>query len=197
VQLAPVQGLVALDLNGDGHPDLALLQNSHAPTPSLGRFTGGLGVVLLNDGHGGFRALDPQASGLIVPGDAKALVVTDLDGDGWPDLVASRNDEPALAFRHRGVAGQRPLRIVLQGPPGNPTGIGARLTLTLADGTTRTAEVSAGSGYYSQSSPAAFFSHPTASPPRSLTVSWPAGSASQHTIPANTNGSLTISRESR
>jgi len=192
VQLAPVQGLVALDLNGDGHPDLALLQNSHAPTPSLGRFTGGLGVVLLNDGHGGFRALDPQASGLIVPGDAKALVVTDLDGDGWPDLVASRNDEPALAFRHRGVAGQRPLRIVLQGPPGNPTGIGARLTLTLADGTTRTAEVSAGSGYYSQSSPAAFFSHPAASPPRSLTVSWPDGSASNHAIKSTDSPTLMI-----
>jgi hypothetical protein len=196
-QLAPVQGMVALDLTGDGHPDLALLQNSHAPTPSLGRFTGGLGLVLANDGHGGFRALDPQQSGLVVPGDAKALVVTDLNQDGWPDLVASRNDQPALAFRHRGLAGQRPLRVVLQGPPGNPTGIGAKLTLTLADGSTRTTELSAGSGYYSQSSPAAFFSYPASATPRSLSVAWPDGRATEHTLSAMANGTLTISRENR
>ena len=65
-------------------------------------------------------------------------------------------------------------------------------TLTLADGTTRTAEVSAGSGYYSQSSPAVFFSHPAASPPRTLTVSWPDGSASNHAIKSTDSPTLMI-----
>jgi hypothetical protein len=154
-------------------------------------------LVLANDGLGSFRALDPQSSGLVVPGDAKALVVTDLNRDGWPDLVASRNDQPALAFRHRGLPGQRPLRVVLQGPPGNPSGIGARLTLTLADGSTQSAEVTAGSGYYSQSSPAVFFSYPATITPRSLTVTWPDGRASEQAPTSITNGTLTISRENR
>jgi len=190
VQLAPVQGMVALDFTGDGHPDLALVQNSLAPTPSLGRFAGGLGVILANDGTGGFRALDPLQSGFVVPGDAKALVVTDLDQDNWPDLVASRNDEPALAFRHRGLPRLRPLRLVLQGPPGNPTAVGARLTLTAADGSRRGAEVTAGSGYYSQSSPAVFFAVPAG--PATLVVAWPDGSTTEHRFSAEDTGYFAI-----
>jgi len=192
-QLAPVEGLVALDHNGDGRPDLALVQNSYAATPSLGRFTGGLGLILTNDGQGRFTALDPAASGLIVPGDAKALVITDLDQDGWPDLVASRNDQPALAFRHRGLPGQRPLRVNLQGPAGNPTSVGARLTLTLADGSTQTTVVAAGSGYYSQSSPASFFNYPSAQPPRLLTIVWPDGATTTHPFTSPPPSGLTIS----
>jgi hypothetical protein len=190
VQLAPVQGLVALDLTGDSHPDLALVQNSHAPAASLGRFTGGVGVILANDGRGGFTALDPQSAGLIVPGDAKALVVTDLDGDAWPDLVASRNDEPALAFRHTGLPGRRPLRLVLQGSAGNPTALGAKVTLTLPDGSTRTVEVTTGSGYYSQSSPALFLALPPG--PASLAITWPNGAQTQHTLEAQATGTLVI-----
>jgi hypothetical protein len=192
VQLSPVQGMVALDLDGDGHPDLALVQNSHAPVPALGRFTGGFGVALLNDGSGNFRALDPQHSGLVVPGDAKALVVADLNHDGWPDLVASRNDQPALAFSHRGLAGRRPLRVVLQGAAGNPTGVGAKLVLTLADGSQRTADVAAGSGYYAQSSPAAFFSYPAATVPRSLTVTWPDGTQTVESFAGAPPASLVV-----
>jgi hypothetical protein len=192
VQLAPVQGLVALDLTGDSHPDLALVQNSHAPAASLGRFTGGVGVILANDGRGAFTALDPQSAGLIVPGDAKALVVTDLDGDAWPDLVASRNDEPALAFRHAGLPGRRPLRLVLQGTTGNPTALGAKLTLTLSDGSTRTSEVTTGSGYYSQSSPALFLALPPG--PASLAITWPNGAQTQHTLEAQATGTLVIGR---
>ncbi|HTO03538.1 MAG TPA: CRTAC1 family protein, partial [Opitutus sp.] len=182
-QLSPLQGMVALDLTGDGAPDLAAVQNSHAPTPSLGRFSGGLGVVLVNDGHGRFRALAPLASGLVVPGDAKALVVTDFNHDGWPDLVASRNDETALRFRRSQPVGLRPLRVTLQGPVGNPTAIGAHLTVTYADGSTHSAEISAGSGYYSQSAPAAFFAF--SSPPRGLAVRWPNGSTSHHDLTAD------------
>ncbi|RXK53899.1 RNA-binding protein [Oleiharenicola lentus] len=190
VQLAPVQGMVALDLTGDGFADLALGQNSHSPTPSLGRFTGGLGVILVNDGRGDFRALDPQQSGFIVPGDVRALVVADLDGDARPELVASRSEQPVLAFLRSGFTGHQPLRVVLQGPSGNPTAIGARVTLTLADGSVRTAEVAAASGYYSQSSPAAFFWLPVA--PRSLAVTWPDGRVSTHAIESNGSAHLVI-----
>jgi hypothetical protein len=192
VQLAPVQGLVALDLSGDGHPDLALVQNSHEPTPSLGRFTGGLGVVLTNDGRGGFTALDPAASGFIVPGDTRALVVTYLDGDSWPDLAVSRNDEPVLLFRNTGLAGFRALRLVLRGPPGNPTAVGARLTLTLADGTTRSFEQTAGTGHYSQSSSAIHLALPPGSAVAS--VAWPDGVTSSHPLAEGVHGTVALAR---
>jgi hypothetical protein len=119
-----------------------------------------------------------------VPGDGKALVVTDLKEDGWPDLVASRNDDPALAFRNQGRADYHSFRVFLEGNPGNPTAIGARLILTLADGSTQSAEVAAGSGYLSQSSPACFFSYPAGSPPSQITVRWPDGSELQYTFTA-------------
>ena len=60
-------------------------------------------------------------------------------------------------------------------PPGNPTAVGARITVELADGSTQTSEVYAGSGYYSQSTAACFFGYPEANPPRHIRVRWPSG----------------------
>jgi len=42
-QIAPFQGLVAGDFDGDGHADIYAVQNSYAPIPYVGRFDGGLG----------------------------------------------------------------------------------------------------------------------------------------------------------
>ena len=179
-QIAPLQGMVAGDFDGDGHADIYAVQNSFAPIPSIGRFDGGLSQLLGGDGHGHFTPVTPLASGLVVPGDAKALTVLDLDADGWPDFLVSRNNGPTLAWRNRGVPGRHSFRVVLQGPPGNPTAIGARLSLELADGTTQTAEVQAGSGYYSQSTAACFFGYPEGNPPRRLRVCWPAGNTTEH-----------------
>ncbi len=78
-QIAPFQGLVAGDFDGDGRADIYAVQNSYAPIPSTGRFDGGLSQLLRGDGSGGFAAIGPAQSGLIVPGDAKALAVADLD----------------------------------------------------------------------------------------------------------------------
>jgi len=191
-QIAPIQGLVAGDFDGDGRADLAAVQNSYAPAQSIGRFAGGLGQLLTGDGRGNFTAVALEKSGLVVPGDAKALVVTDLNDDGWPDLVASRNDQPALAFRHQGRAGYHGFRVLLQGPAGNPTAVGARLMLTLADGSVQTGEVQAGGGYYSQSSPAVFFSYPAAALPRELTVTWPDGTTTHHAFPSALPATLRI-----
>jgi hypothetical protein len=181
-QIAPIQGLVAGDFDGDGLADLCAAQNSYAPSPSSGRFAGGLGQLLTGDGRGNFAPVAPERSGFVVPGDAKALVVTDLDHDGWPDLIASRNDEFALEFRNVGRAGRRGFRVLLRGRDGNPTAVGAKVTLTLADGSTQSGVVHAGGGYYSQSSPAVFFSYPEGVLPRELTVTWPDGSSSQRTF---------------
>jgi hypothetical protein len=135
---------------------------------------------LRGDGRGHFTPAPAAESGLIVPGDAKALVVLDLDHDGWPDFLVSRNNDEALAFRNNGVAGRKSVRIELHGPAGNPTAIGARIIVELADGTTQSSEVAAGSGYYSQSSAACFFGYPENNPPREIRVRWPSGATTRH-----------------
>jgi len=183
-QLAPLQGMVAGDFDGDGHADIYAVQNSYAPIPSVGRFDGGLSQLLRGDGRGHFTAVPPAQSGLVVPGDAKALAVLDLDQDGWPDFLVTRNNSSTLVWRNRGVAGRHSLRVQLKGPRGNPTAVGARVTLELADGSTQTSEVCAGSGSYSQSSPACFFGFPDENPPRQIRIRWPSGAITQHAVPS-------------
>jgi hypothetical protein len=174
-QISPLQGLVAGDFEGNGHADIYAVQNSYAPIPAVGHFNNGLSQLLRGDGHGHFTPVPVADSGLLVPGDAKALAVLDLDGDGWPDFLVSRNNDTMLAFRNNGVPGHRPLRIALRGPVGNPTAAGARITVELADGSTQTSEVYAGSGYYSQSTAACFFGYPDSNPPKRIRVRWPSG----------------------
>jgi len=178
-QISPANGLVAGDFDGDGYADIYVVQNSYAPAPAIGRIDGGLSQLLRGDGHGHFTPVPPIESGLVVPGDAKALAILDLDGDGWPDFLASRNGEATLAFHNRGVAGRHSLRVNLQGPPGNPQALGARVTAEYTDGSTQTSEVCAGSGYYSQSSAAQFFGSTDRNPLRRVRVRWPSGATTK------------------
>jgi len=183
-QIAPVQGLVAADLDGDGHPDVCLAQNSYSPIPSVGRFDGGLGQVLRGDGRGGFTAVAVAESGLSIPGDARALVTLDIDGNGAPDLMATRNQGSALVFQNNAGKGRHWLNVRAKGPAGNPAAIGARIVLELSDGARQTVELAAGSGYFSQSAAVATFGWLERSPPRRLSVRWPDGHESVHPVPA-------------
>ena len=182
-QISPLQGIVAGDFDGDGHADVYAVQNSYAPIPAVGRFDGGLSQMLRGDGHGHFTAATPAESGLVVPGDAKALAVVDVGQDGWPGFLVTRNNDTSLAFRNRGVAGQRPLRISLRGPAGNPTAVGARITVVLADGSSQAQEVYAGSGYYTQSTASCYFGSPDSNPARKIRVRWPLGQESEQEVP--------------
>jgi len=182
-QISPIQGLVAGDFDGDGRADIYAVHNSYSPVPSVGRFDGGLSQLLRGDGRGGFTPVPAGASGLVVPGDAKALAVLDFNQDGWPDFLATRNNSTALAFQNGRVAGGNSLRVILRGPAGNPSAVGARVTLELADGSAQVGEVYAGSGYCSQSTAACFFGYPDSNPPRRARVRWPSGTATAHDVP--------------
>jgi hypothetical protein len=190
-QISPAQGMVACDLDGDGFADIYAGQNSYSPIPSVGRFDGGLGQMLRGDGKGGMVAVPLRDCGAVVPGDAKAVAAIDLEGDGWPDLLVTRNNGTTLAFRNRTVAGRNSLRVALRGPAGNPNGVGSRLSAVSGDGSTQTAEVRAGSGYFSQSAPGAFFGSTTANPLAHIDVRWPSGASSRHGVPRQ-SGTLVI-----
>ncbi len=193
-QLAPLQGIVAGDFDGDGKADVYAVQNSFAPVPSIGRFDGGLSQLFLGDGQGGFVAVPPGESGLLVSGDAKALVTLDLNADGWPDFLVSRNDAPSQAYMRTPEAGRAFLRVRLQGPSANPTAVGARLRLTLADGRTQTAELTAGGGYASQGPAEAAFGYPLSAPPRSLEIRWPDGTTTTQRFAQPPPPVLTVER---
>lgn len=191
-QIAPVQGLAAADFDGDGASDLLIVGNDYSPIPSLGRWDGGLGWLLRGDGAGGFETVPVAESGWIVPGNAKALAIVDLDGDARPDAIVSRNDQSALAFRNALSQGDLRVALRLRGRGGNPDAIGARVALESDGQTSQLFEVHAGGGYASQSTPTLFFAIPAGLVDAKFRIRWPSGAVAEVAVPAQ-SGYLDVS----
>ena len=109
-------------------------------------------------------------SGFVVPGEARALVATDLDQDGWPDFLVTQNSDRPLFFHNDGRPGGHSFAVALRGADT----LGAKLTLTLADGTRQVAEAGAGP---------VFFGYPDGNLPARLKIRWPDGRVSEQTFP--------------
>ena len=96
-QVAPVYGILADDVDGDGATDLLLAGNLDGVKPEIGRLGASRGLLLRGDGRGAFTPVAPTTSGFVVPGQARDIQrVRTRDGDRY--LVARNNDRP-LVFR--------------------------------------------------------------------------------------------------
>jgi hypothetical protein len=183
-QISPGYGVVLTEVDGDGYPDLYLVHNFFGPQPETGRMDGGLSLLLRGSAEGTFTPLWPRQSGLIVPNDAKSLAVTDLNLDGWPDFIVGNNNDRLVAFQHQGSAERSVFTVRLVAPAGNPTAVGARVTLHPSGGPTQTAEVTAGSGYLSQSSGDLTFGWSSPSDDGMVEIRWPNGLYTKHPVSA-------------
>jgi hypothetical protein len=95
-QMAPVYGIVAHDLNGDGRTDLLLAGNFDGVKPEIGRMAASEGLVLLGADGGGFTALPPSRSGFRIAGQTRGLArVTTRDGSR---ILVARNNATPLVF---------------------------------------------------------------------------------------------------
>ena len=140
-QIAPVNGLITEDVNGDGFPDVVMIGNDYGNEIFVGRLDAHLGLVLLGDGKGEFTPMSPQESGFVVPGDGKALVKI-ASSKGEPLLVASQNRGKLLAFQNSTSQGSRTIA------PGQEV---MAVILELENGQKQRIETSLGSGFLSQS----------------------------------------------
>jgi len=96
-QFSPVYATVARDFDGDGRVDLLLAGNLYGVPPMLGRFDASEGVLLHGTGNGGFTALDPAASGVILAGQVRHMQPLRVHGS---DVVAvARNNDTLRMFR--------------------------------------------------------------------------------------------------
>ncbi len=178
-QIAPIMGLLAADLDGDGITDLCATQNTDTAIP---RFHGGLGLLLRGHGNGTFEALEPNASGIQLPGNGRAIVAFDPDGDNRPDLFITRHGHLSECLLNQTQQGEW-LKIELAGPSSNPNAIGAKLSLRLANGTERYYELGLGGGWFSQEEPCLYIAPPLLKQLTEVSVKWPNGSESRHQSP--------------
>lgn len=97
-QWAPATSIVVGDVNDDGKPDLFLAQNWFAMRPEDNRMDSGQGLWLVGDGHGNFRPLSVQESGVQVWGEQRSAAWGDVTGDGKPDLIVTQNGAATRLF---------------------------------------------------------------------------------------------------
>ncbi len=142
-QIAPINGMVVDDVDGDGHLDVLLIGNDYGNEVFSGRYDAATGLVLLGDGKGNFEPVRSFDSGFLVPGDAKALVRLISPG-GKPMYLATQNRGPLKPFQRIGHQDQAQYF--------QPHQLAHYLRIRFEDGNERKVELYHGSGFLSQSS---------------------------------------------
>ncbi len=97
-QIAPLYGMVAEDVDGDGQLDLMLVGNDYGIEPIAGRHDALMGLYLKGDGQGNFLPVSMAESGFWVNGDAKGLAVVHT-ATGENLWVATQNQDSLKVFR--------------------------------------------------------------------------------------------------
>ena len=112
--------------------------------------------------------------------DGRVLALADWDYDGDPDMWIANRSGPQLRYlRNDLVEVKNFIALRLRGTKTNRDAIGARVTITSADGSTQTQSVHAGQGYLGQSSKWLHFGLGSATAITKVTVSWPGGSTEE------------------
>ena len=139
-QMAPINGMVVDDFNGDGDLDIAVSGNDYGNEVTNGRYDGMNGLVLLGDGTGKFSSQTILQAGLFISGDAKALVKMKGPGNTYL-LAASQNRGPLKIFTHKNSS-QKIIPLIQTDK---------KALITLANGKKRTEEFYFGNSFLSQS----------------------------------------------
>jgi len=180
-QMAPAFSVNIADFDGDGHEDVFLSQNFFANQPEVPRYDAGRGLVLRGDGTGKLKAVPGQESGIKVYGEQRGAAVSDFDRDGRVDLAVTQNGAATKLFRNR--TGKPGLRVRLQGPVGNPDGVGVQMRLLSGERAGPIREIHAGSGYWSQDSAVQVMA--TVPSPKQIWIRWPGGKTTTCAVPSD------------
>jgi len=97
-QTAPMNAIIAEDVNNDGYLDIVAVGNSYAPEVQTGAYDASLGWVLAGDGRGNFTPMPAAQSGFVVDGEGRSLVkIKTLKGASL--LIAGCNKGSLKVFK--------------------------------------------------------------------------------------------------
>jgi len=144
-------GLVSYDFNNDTRADYLVTQN-YIRFPGVQFLDLYAGNLLQQSPDGRFAPVESVA-GIENKKFGVTAVVSDFNADGWPDVVFANLSSPVRAFINQGGANHW-LKVSLRD---DPHSLGARLRLTLADGTVYTNQYFSSQGLGSDQTSAVFF----------------------------------------
>jgi Tfp pilus assembly protein PilF len=134
-------GLTAIDTDNDGWIDLAaLVQTAQGPQLRIFRNRGAQGFEDVSEAVG-VTKLNLQ--------NPRALIATDIDGDGAADLIVTQLNAAPLFLKNVGGSKNHSLKIALTGLADNKSAIGAKVEI-FADGQWQKFEATGGAGYLGQ-----------------------------------------------
>ncbi len=96
-QLAPINSIIANDINEDGNIDLIIAGNEYEAESNNGRYDALYGLVLLGTGKENFLPVNIVKSGLIIDGDVKDIKIIIIKNKGKV-LLAAPNDSKLKVF---------------------------------------------------------------------------------------------------
>lgn len=169
-------GIILADLDDDSHLD-AVVANGHI-YPQVAALNDPADVyaqpMRLYAGDGRGRFVEQAVPVLAEPRSRRGFVVADLDDDGRLDLVVQTHRGTPQVFWNRSSPGNRWIRFTLRGTaPRDP--MGARVEITLTDGSVRTAWHLPNQGYQSSQDPRVLFGLGASRRVARLSVTWPDG----------------------
>jgi hypothetical protein len=90
-QIAPIKGIIAQDVDGDGHLDLIVAGNLYDAEPNTAPADAGNGLWMRGDGRGHFAPVPPAKSGFLAPRNVSGLALINT-ATGKAVLVANTGD---------------------------------------------------------------------------------------------------------
>ena len=161
-------GTVMADMNLDGREDLLAAQN-YARFPANDLLEHYPGKILQNYGDT-FKPVE-KVAGAENRLFGIAPIVSDFNGDGWPDLVWANLDGASLAYINNGGS-RKWIKVRL---PNNARSLGARVTVIATDGLTQTKQLLTSQGLGSDQGRDLIFGLGSAEGVKSVTIEFQNG----------------------
>lgn len=181
-------GTGLVDLDNDGYPDIFTVAGTVAPElePVYAKYPArNPRLIFRNQGNGTFVELGDEAGAAIASRHvSRGCAFGDFDNDGDLDILIMNRNEPPSLLRNDAPAGNRWLKVRLEGTKSNRSAIGARV-LARYGGKVQAQCVTSQSSFLSANDPRLHFGLGAASK-ASVEVHWPAGTSDTYTdLPAN------------